>query len=201
MKTLFLLKNFSDGDEISEYVKSLSEGLVEEGHNATIVAHEDGSSYSVDERVEVERIPLHYEGDSLYSWVMMLNNKMKEKVRGLVEEEEFDLIHANDWITVPTATSIKNHIGTPFFLTVHSTENQRGFSDPNSSMISELEWQGCKEARKVLVNSEETSGSLQNDLDVPESKINCKNPLSGDWKSTILNLYEQELNIKKVDRS
>jgi len=199
MKILFLTRRFADGDDIAEYVKALAEYAVEKGHDAAILAFDDGEYYSVDERVEVERVPLHYEGDSLYSWSMMLNNEMKEKAREYLEKKDFDFVHANDWVTVPGATAIKKYFETPMMLTVHSTENERGFSDPNSDVISELEWKGCHQADKVLTNSDNTYGSLTHDLDVPGSKISVLNPLSNEWQESVLKIYEQLLNLREID--
>lgn len=199
MKVLFLTRKFVDGDDISEYVKSLAETLVNEGHEAFVLAFDDGEYYSVDERVEVERVPLHYEGDSLYSWSMMLNNEMKEKGRELFDERDFEIIHANDWLTVPGATAIKKYSERPFVLTLHSTENERGFNDPNSEVISELEWKGGYKAEKILVNRQSTYDSAVYDLDVPEEKIEVLNPLSGDWHSSALKIYENLLNFKEID--
>lgn len=199
MKILMLTRKFVDGDEVSEYVKKLAETLVSEGHEAFILAFDDGGYYSVDERVEVERVPLHYEGDSLYSWSMMLNNEMKEKAREYLEEDDFDIIHANDWVTVPGATAIKKQFERPFVLTMHSTENERGFNDPNSEVISEMEWRGCYNADKIFVNSKSTYDSSIHDLDVPDDKIELLNPLNAEWSRSVLKNYENLLNLKEID--
>lgn len=199
MKILILTRKFVDGDDVSEYVKKLAETLVEEGHEASVLAFDDGGYYSVDERVEVERVPLHYEGDSLYSWSMMLNNEMKEKAREYLKEEDFDVIHANDWVTVPGATAIKKHFERPFVLTVHSTENERGFNDPNSEVISEMEWKGCYNADRIFVNSQSTYDSVVHDLDVPEEKLELLNPLSDEWAESVLKNYENLLNLSEID--
>lgn len=199
MKILFLTRRFVDEEDVSEYVKALAEHAVDKGHEAAILAFDDGEYYSVDERVDVERVPLHYEGDSLYSWSMMLNNEIKEKAREYLDQKDFDLVHANDWVTVPGATAVKKYFETPMILTVHSTENERGFSDPNSDVISELEWKGCHQSDKVLVNSQDTYNSLTYDLDVPEDKIAVLNPLSDGWQETVLKIYEELLNLREID--
>lgn len=191
MKVLFLARKFSDGDDVSEYVKYLTETLVQKGHEATVLAFDDGSHFSVHEDVDVVRTDLHYEGDSLYSWSMMLNNEMKQIAREIIEDEGYDVVHANDWLTVPGATALREHLEVPFVLTVHSTENERGFSDPNSPVISELEWKGCNKADKVLVHSEDTFNSLIHDLDVSEEKILFEEAISESWPETALNTYSE----------
>lgn len=199
MRVLFLTRRFVDGDDVSEYVKALAEKLVEEGHNAVILAFDDGEYYSVNEGVKVERVPLHYEGDSLYSWSMMLNNEMKEKAREYLEGQDFDIIHANDWMTVPGATAVKKYSEKPFVFTMHSTENERGFSDPNSGVISELEWKGGYTADKLLVNKHSTYDSAVHDLDIPGEKIEVTNPLTEGWRESVLKIYENLLNLKEID--
>ncbi|MFP4038669.1 MAG: glycosyltransferase family 4 protein [Candidatus Nanohaloarchaea archaeon] len=199
MKILFLTRKFVDGDEVSEYVKALAEKVVSEGGEALILAFDDKEYYSVDDRVEVERVPLHYEGDSLYSWSMMLNNEMKEKARQYFEERDFDVIHANDWMTVPGATAIKQRFEVPVVLTLHSTENERGFESPNAEVISELEWKGCYNADKILVNSDSTRNSAVFDLDAPEQKIEVVDPLGDGWRHTVLKTYENLLDLEEVD--
>lgn len=193
MKILFLTRRFIDGDDVSEYVKALAEKATDKGHKAVILAFDDNENYTVDSQVKVERVPLHYEGDSLYSWSMMLNNEMKERARKYLDKEDFDIVHANDWLTVPGATAVGKHFEKPIVLTVHSTENQRGFDDPHSEVISEMEWKGCKEADKILVNSEDTYNSLKHDLDVQDCKIQVLNPLASNWQDSVLNTYEDLL--------
>lgn len=189
MKVLFLSKEFRSGEGISEYCKSVAEHLVAEGHEASIVAFDDREDYGIDDRVEVRKVPLYFEGDNLYNWAMMLNNELKKHSRELIEEDEYDIIHANDWVTVPGGTALSRHLEIPLVVTVHSTENERGFGGEHAELISELEWQGTFEADKVLVTKEETKNSVLFDLDVPGEKVEVIDPYSADWESRILKQY------------
>jgi len=196
MKILFLARKFEDGDDVSEHIKSLAEYIVEKGHQATIIAFDNGQSFSIDERVDVERVSLFYEGDSLYSWAMMLNNELKKEIREYINQESIDIIHANDWMTVPAATAIKQKYETKMMLTIHSTENERGFNDSNSQVISELEWKGANRAEKIFVNTQDTYNSVNHDLDILENKIEKVNPLKENWQSQILANYEDTMQEK-----
>ena len=160
MNVVLLSKQLKDGEAISEYTKNIAEKLVQEGHEATIISFDDGSYYSIDDRVDVVRFPLHFDGDNIYNWSMMMNNEMKGQVMGLLEEKDFDLIHANDWTTVPGAVAISKHLEKPMVITIHSTENERGFEGEQAEMISELEWQGAYESDQVLVTKEDTKNSV-----------------------------------------
>ena len=100
MKVLMLSKEFHDGEGVSQYCKNLAEYLVEKGHEATIVSFDDKADYHVDQRVKVQKVPLLFEGDNIYSWAMMMNNELKNRAREIVETEDYDLIHCNDWSTI-----------------------------------------------------------------------------------------------------
>jgi glycogen(starch) synthase len=191
MNVILLSKQLRDGEAISEYTKNIAEKLVEEGHEATIISFDDGSYYSLDERVDVVRFPLHFDGDNIYNWAMMMNNEMKGQVVGQMDEKEFDLIHANDWTTVPGAVTLSKHTEVPLVTTIHSTENERGFSGEHAEMISELEWQGAYESDRVLVTKEDTKNSVLFDLDAPEEKVDVIDPLSGGWQERVLNKYRE----------
>lgn len=199
MKALFLARKFEDGDSVSEYIKSLAEYLVEKNHQATIIAFDNDQNYSVDERVNVERVSMFYEGDSLYSWAMMLNNELKKKAREYINQENVDIIHANDWMTVPAATAIKQKYETKMMLTIHSTENERGFNDPNSQVISELEWKGSTHSEKIFVNTQDTYNSVSHDLDISENKVEKINPLTENWQPRILEHYKEMENEEKMN--
>ncbi len=197
MKAVFLSKSFRDGEGISEHIKSIAESLVNEGHEAHIVSFDDGTYYSIDERVEVTRMPLHFEGDNLYNWSLMMNNQLKEKAVSLLEEEEFDLVHANDWTTIPAGVAVSKKAEKPLALTLHSTENERGFDGEHSEMISELEWQGGYESELIFVTRDETRNSAIFDLDVPDEKIEQINPFNDGWEGTVLNRYKGIIGNKK----
>ena len=197
MKILLLSKELRDGEAVSEYVKNLAEYLVSENHEVIIVSFDDGSYYSIDERVKVNRFPLNFEGDNLYNWSMMMNNEMKGQVVKETDVEQFDVIHANDWTTVPGAVSLSKQYETSFVLTLHSTENERGFGSEESEVISELEWQGTYEAEKIIVNRDETRNSVLFDLDTPEEKLEMIDPLGEGWQHMILNTYKEVTNNEK----
>jgi glycogen synthase len=192
MNIIYLVKNFTDGDELSEYVKSLAEYASIQGHKACVISFDDGSHYTVSDDVEVERFELHFDGDSLYTWTMMMNNEMKARVIDKIDEEEIDIIHANDWTTIPGGLILSKTLEKPFFLTIHSTENQRGFQGDNSELISDLEWEGTFEADLVFANNHEVKNSLLFDIEIEDENVCVADPLSDNWKEEILNQYKSK---------
>lgn len=198
MRIAFLVKNFTDGNDLSEYVKSLAEYAAGQGHDPFVVSFDDGSHYTVSDEVEVHRFQLHFEGDSLYTWAMMMNNEMKGQVMQQLESEEIDVIHANDWTTAPGGVTLSKHLEKPLFMTFHSTENMRGFQGEHSGLISEMEWQGSFEADMVFANNDDVKNSLLFDLDISDEKVCVADPLHEGWQEKILNCYEEILG-KRVE--
>lgn len=204
MKILILSKEFRDGEAISEHIKAIAETLVYEKHEVTILSFDDGSYYSIDEKVEVKRAPLNFEGDNIYNWSMILNNELKREATNILQKEkEFDLIHANDWTTIPGGVTLSKHTGKPLILTLHSTENQRGFDGEQSEVISELEYQGVQEAQHILTPNEDAKNSVLFDLSAENSEVTVTDPYNDSWTKKVLKKYQeilkqQETNEKQV---
>ncbi|MFB6174932.1 MAG: glycosyltransferase [Candidatus Nanohalobium sp.] len=196
MNVVLLSKQFSDGEAISEYIKSIAEHLTYSGHDVTIVSFDDGSYYSIDEGVDVLRAPLNFDGDNIYNWSMMMNNELKEQVMQNVGGE-VDVIHANDWTTVPGGVALSKNLERPLVLTLHSTENERGFEGEHAEMISELEWQGAYEADQILTTKEDTKNSVLFDLDAPGEKVDVIDPYSDRWPERVLKKYAELVKQEK----
>ena len=194
---LLLSKQIKDGEPVSEYVKSLASYLNDEGLKVSIVSFDDGAYYSLSSDINVYRFPLHFDGSNIFNWSMMMNNELKGQVMDNIDAESIDVIHANDWTTVPAAVSLSKYLERPMFFTVHSTEQQRGFGTEHSEMISELEWQGIYEADRVFANNEDTKNSLLFDLDAPEDKMSVISPLTEAWESRILKTYREHVKLKE----
>lgn len=197
MKVLFLTRCFGEGEAGTEYVKAVAHELVEQGDEAVVVAFDDGAYYSVDDRVEVRRVGLPFEGDNMYNWSMMMNNELKKEAREAFRDEEPDIIHSIDWTAVPGGVALSRFLDKPLVVTFQSTENERGFEGQQAGVISELEWQGAFEAEKAIATSEDTKNSLLFDLDVPEEKIDIIDPFSDNWQKRVLNSYRDTIKQEK----
>jgi len=197
VKILFLTRRFGEGKAATEYVKAIAHELVERGDRAVVVAFDDGAYYSIDDRVEVRRVGLPFEGDNLYNWSMMMNNELKKEAREAFDDEEPDIVHSIDWTSVPGGVALSRHLDTPLVVTFQSTENERGFEGDHAGVISELEWQGAFEAQKAIATSEDTKNSLLFDLDVPEKKIDIIDPFEDNWQERVLESYQNIFNQQK----
>lgn len=197
MKVLFLTRCFGEGEAGTEYVKAVAHEIVEQGDEATVVAFDDGAYYSVDDRVEVRRVGLPFEGDNMYNWSMMMNNELKKEAQEAFKDEEPDIIHSIDWTAVPGGVALSRHLDIPLVVTFQSTENERGYGGEQAGVISELEWQGAFEAERAIATSEDTKNSLLFDLDVPEQKIDIIDPFSDNWQERVLSSYRDTIKQEK----
>lgn len=197
MKVVFLTRCFGEGEAGTEYVKAVAHELVENGHEAVVVAFDDGAYYSVDDRVEVRRVGLPFEGDNIYNWSMMMNNELKKEAREAFEDEKPDVIHSIDWTAVPGGVALSSYLDVPLVVTFQSTENERGFDGDHAGVISELEWQGAFEAEKAIATSEDTKNSLLFDLEVPEEKIDIIDPFADGWQRRVLKSYQETIRHTK----
>lgn len=91
--------------------------------------------------------PGHYSGD-MYSEV----HRFAASAVRLALQEEFDVIHAHDWMTYPAGIAVSAITGKPLVIHVHSTEFDRSGENVNQ-MIYDLERRGMHAAQKIIAVS------------------------------------------------
>jgi glycogen(starch) synthase len=70
----------------------------------------------------------------------------------LARDEQFDVVHAHDWMTYPAGVVVAAMSGKPLIVHVHSTEFDRSGEHVNQ-MIYDIERQGMEQADKVIAVS------------------------------------------------
>jgi glycosyltransferase involved in cell wall biosynthesis len=75
--------------------------------------------------------------------------------------QDFDVIHAHDWLTFPAAQALSESTGKPWIAHVHSTEYDRAGEGANLQ-IAEYEKQGIQQADRVIAVSAFTRKILVN---------------------------------------
>ncbi|MDR0463088.1 MAG: glycosyltransferase family 4 protein, partial [Pseudomonadales bacterium] len=85
--------------------------------------------------------------------------------------DEFDVVHAHDWMTMPAAIKIKEELGKPYIAHIHSTEYDRSLSLDNQSFIVRSEYEGMRLADRVIAVSYYTKRLLVEKYDVNPYKI------------------------------
>lgn len=95
----------------------------------------------------------------------------RQAVAKIVENREFDLVHAHDWLTFRAALSIKELKGCPIILHVHSVESDRAGNKHGNPFVREIEAISLHLADRVIAVSEHTKKSIMRDYGLPAAKI------------------------------
>jgi len=94
----------------------------------------------------------------------------EQAVAKLVEETEFDIVHAHDWLTFRAALRAKEAKGCPIILHVHSVESDRAGGRGNP-LVHEIEDIAMHAADKIIAVSEHTRQVIHREYHIPLSKI------------------------------
>lgn len=105
----------------------------------------------------------------------------------LAENEDFDVIHAHDWMTYPAGIAVAAVSGRPLVVHVHSTEFDRSGEHVNQ-MIYDIERAGIHQAERVIAVSHFT-----------RNIIISRYGVSGDKVEVVYNGVERNANWTAVD--
>lgn len=96
----------------------------------------------------------------------------EEAVARLVEEKEFDIVHAHDWLTFRAALRVKALKQCPIILHVHSVESDRaGSLGAGNPLVREIEETSLHMADRVIAVSQRTKQKIIEDYGLPADKI------------------------------
>lgn len=113
----------------------------------------------------------------------------KEAVEKIVEENEYDIVHAHDWLTFRSAMRVKEKKNIPVIMHVHSVESDRAGTGYGNPLIREIEWLGLSLADRVVAISNHTKKSIIHDYGIPPSKIEVvHNSIGLNDKKTVSNI-------------
>ncbi len=163
---------------ISRVVHDLSQTLLKDGHEVTVVTYKDGDApyFENDKGVKVYRVDNYMiNPNNFIDWVMQLNFAMVAKANEIIAKEgDFDVIHAHDWLVANAAKTLKQSYNIPIVATIHATEAGRnsGIHDEAQRYINDTEWMLTYEASEVIVNSNFMKSELQRLFGLPYEKIN-----------------------------
>jgi glycogen(starch) synthase len=149
---------------LGRHVHALSTAMARAGHAVTVVTrHADGAA--LEERVEGVRVVRAPEDPpvfplatpSLLAWTMAFNHALTRAAHRACQGNQFDIIHAHDWLVAHTAITLKEQLALPLVVTIHSTEvgrHQGWLPDEMNRCIHSVErWLG-QEAHRILLCSE-----------------------------------------------
>ena len=114
---------------------------------------------------ESSKSGLNY-GRDIYEQV----HRYAEKVTEIASVENFDIIHAHDWMTFPAAIAAAKLSKSPLIVHVHSTEFDRSGKNINQT-VYDIERHGMHTAGKVIAVSNYTKNIIINRYGVQPDKI------------------------------
>lgn len=91
-------------------------------------------------------------------------------VVSLTPGEEYDVIHAHDWLTFPAGVMLSRVSGKPLVVHVHSTEFDRAGNNVNQRVF-EIERMGMQSADRVIAVSQLTKSICERRYGVPADRI------------------------------
>jgi len=93
-----------------------------------------------------------------------------EQAVKIAQNENFDIIHAHDWMTYPAALAVAGATGKPLVVQIHSTEFDRSGEQVNQ-MVYDIEREGMHAADKVIAVSNYTRNIIMTRYSVSAEKI------------------------------
>ncbi len=110
-------------------------------------------------------------GDTMYSGDLLEEVRRYETVAvALARQEEFDVVHAHDWMTFPAGLAVAKATGKPLIVQIHSTEFDRSGEDINQ-LVYDIERAGMHGADRVVCVSYLTSRIATSRYGVDAGKI------------------------------
>jgi len=112
----------------------------------------------------------------------------------LADREQFDVIHAHDWMTYPAGIAVSAISGKPLIVHVHSTEFDRSGEHVNQT-IYDIEREGMHRADKVIAVSHFTRNVVINRYGVSGDKVEVVYngvERSGGWVSDDTGITKEE---------
>lgn len=147
-----------EGDYDTSFMKVRSSYSV---HYNDVVEHFfPYDSHSYDQSSSVKHLDIHGQ-----------LRRYENAVARLVEAQEFDVIHAHDWLTFRAALRAKEISGKPLIVHVHSIERDRSGGNHGNPVVREIEETVMLLADRVIAVSKKTKQDIVDDYGIPADKI------------------------------
>lgn len=135
-------------------------------------------AYEADRKIHVETSLTHI-GEKFKFSGRYGANLMEEVSRyamvaatiALEHKDEFDVIHAHDWLTYLAGIAAKELTGKPLVVHVHATSFDRGTIDQVDTRVFGIEERGMREADKVIAVSDFTRNIVINRYGIAPEKV------------------------------
>ncbi len=160
---------------LARHVAELYPEMVQLGHEIHLVTVEFGSApkYEIYQGIKVHRVPVAT-GYDFFHWIANMNESMGEHGGKLIlEEGNFDLIHAHDWLVGDAAIALKHTFKLPLIVTIHATEYGRynGIHTQEQRYINGKEQLLVYNAWRIIVCSKYMRYEIERAFQSPWNKI------------------------------
>lgn len=162
---------------LSVHAYSLSRGLAQTGIEVDVFTCSFPGQPDVEHpmnRLTVHRVDVYnFPSPDFLSWTVGMNHSILCQAVSSPDLGEYDLVHAHDWMVLPTAVSLRNLLGVPLIYSVHSTEygRRRGIHNDFQRTIYETEGWGTYEASRMIVCSNYMRDHICWLFRVPQDKV------------------------------
>lgn len=135
--------------------------------NSPLQAYSNEESYEViiEEERKQGKAPVY--GKDIYDEVMRYASVGEE----IGKKEDFDVIHAHDWLTFKAALAAKKATGKFMVAQIHATEFDRTGDGSVNQKVYEIEKEGMEGADLVVTVSNFTKHKVMKHYGIPEEKI------------------------------
>lgn len=93
-----------------------------------------------------------------------------DKVKNIASFDEYDVIHAHDWMTYKAGIKAKEETGKPLVVHIHATEFDRTCGSPDQR-VYDIEREGFHKAEMIIAVSNFTKQKVVENYGVPEEKV------------------------------
>ncbi|MAG38802.1 4-alpha-glucanotransferase [Candidatus Woesearchaeota archaeon] len=97
--------------------------------------------------------------------------RYSERVKLISMDEEFDVIHAHDWMTYKAGIKAKNATGKPLVVHIHATEFDRTGGNNLNQQVYDLEREGFHTADKIIAVSNYTKSIVVRHYGIKPDKV------------------------------
>ncbi len=103
--------------------------------------------------------------------VFEIQDRYVHAIENIVNESDFHVIHAHDWLTFRAALRAREISGKPLILHIHSIESDRAGDKKGNPLVHEIEQMGLLLADRIVAVSELTKQKIVDEYNIPASKI------------------------------
>ncbi|MCG2809146.1 MAG: glycosyltransferase family 4 protein [Candidatus Portnoybacteria bacterium] len=93
------------------------------------------------------------------------------EAKKIARAENFDIIHAHDWLSFPAGLAAKKVSGKPLVVHIHATEFDRTGGDNLNRRVYEIEKEGCAQADAVIAVSDFTKNKITQHYGINPNKV------------------------------